>query len=115
MNRRYFLGGGVVALGGCANRTAPVAAVPAPPKPAAVLHLPLVRARVDRMFRITVCVRPFRAAGPRLDVERGGAKTVVTNYGPGGRDRLRRVGVDVGDSGAAGGSESDHLCEGASA
>lgn len=43
-----------------------------------------VRADVDRIFRITVCLRPFRAAGPRLDVERVGNKTVVHNYGHGG-------------------------------
>jgi glycine/D-amino acid oxidase-like deaminating enzyme len=33
---------------------------------------------------VTVCLRPFRAAGPRLDVERVGGKTVVHNYGHGG-------------------------------
>jgi len=38
----------------------------------------------DLIFRITVCVRPFRAAGPRLDVERVGDKTVGHNYGHGG-------------------------------
>ena len=43
-----------------------------------------VRAEVDRIFRITVCLRPFRAAGPRLDVERVGDKTVIHNYGHGG-------------------------------
>jgi glycine/D-amino acid oxidase-like deaminating enzyme len=43
-----------------------------------------VRASVDRIFRVTVCLRPFRAAGPRLEVERVGEKTVVHNYGHGG-------------------------------
>jgi glycine/D-amino acid oxidase-like deaminating enzyme len=43
-----------------------------------------IRAEVDRIFRVTVCLRPFRAAGPRLDVERVGEKTVVHNYGHGG-------------------------------
>jgi glycine/D-amino acid oxidase-like deaminating enzyme len=43
-----------------------------------------IRADVDRIFRITVCLRPFRAAGPRLDVERLGDKLVVHNYGHGG-------------------------------
>jgi glycine/D-amino acid oxidase-like deaminating enzyme len=43
-----------------------------------------VLAEVDRIFRITVCLRPFRAAGPRLDVEKVGDKTVVHNYGHGG-------------------------------
>ena len=90
MNRRDFLGGVAVAgLSGCgikANRasTAPVPAPPAlapydvPPK------LMPIRAHVDRIFRVTVCLRPFRAAGPRLEVERVGDKTVVHNYGHGG-------------------------------
>ena len=43
-----------------------------------------IRAQADRIFRVTVCLRPFRAAGPRLDVERVGEKTVVHNYGHGG-------------------------------
>jgi glycine/D-amino acid oxidase-like deaminating enzyme len=38
----------------------------------------------DDTSRITVCTRPFRNAGPRLDVERLGDKTVVHNYGHGG-------------------------------
>src|SRR5687767_15087711 len=33
---------------------------------------------------ITVCLRPFRAAGPRLDSEMVGDKLVVHNYGHGG-------------------------------
>jgi NADPH-dependent 2,4-dienoyl-CoA reductase/sulfur reductase-like enzyme len=43
-----------------------------------------IRAHVDRIFRITVCLRPFRPAGPRMDVERVGEKVVVHNYGHGG-------------------------------
>jgi D-amino-acid oxidase len=43
-----------------------------------------IRADLDRIFRITVCLRPFRAAGPRQDVERAGDKVVVHNYGHGG-------------------------------
>jgi len=43
-----------------------------------------LRARVDRLFDITVCLRPFRAAGPRLDAEHVGDKLVVHNYGHGG-------------------------------
>jgi glycine/D-amino acid oxidase-like deaminating enzyme len=38
----------------------------------------------DRMTRTTVCTRPFRATGPRLEVEQIGAQTVVHNYGHGG-------------------------------
>jgi glycine/D-amino acid oxidase-like deaminating enzyme len=36
------------------------------------------------LIRITVCTRPFRAAGPRLDVEQLGDKTIFHNYGHGG-------------------------------
>jgi D-amino-acid oxidase len=79
MNRRDFLGGvAMVGLGGCA-RKAKIAA------PSDVLpKLMPIRAEIDRIFRVTVCLRPFRAAGPRLDVERVGDKTVVHNYGHGG-------------------------------
>lgn len=38
----------------------------------------------ERIIRITVCTRPFRATGPRLDVERVGEAMVVHNYGHGG-------------------------------
>lgn len=82
MNRRDFLAGAALAgLTGCAQRTAQVA-TPAPP--VILPKLMPVRAQLDRMFRITVCLRPFRAAGPRLDVERVGEKIVVHNYGHGG-------------------------------
>jgi D-amino-acid oxidase len=86
MNRRDFLASSVAlaGLGGCARRVAPAT-------PSSVLapydRLPAlmpIRAHADRIFRVTVCLRPFRAAGPRLDVERVGDKTVVHNYGHGG-------------------------------
>ncbi|MBI2687311.1 MAG: FAD-binding oxidoreductase [Acidobacteria bacterium] len=87
MNRRDFLGGAAAAasLTGCANRTRSAVAPPAPLAPRDILpKLMPIRADVDRMFRITVCLRPFRAAGPRMDVEKVGEKTVVHNYGHGG-------------------------------
>ena len=50
-----------------------------------------IRARTDRIFDVAVCLRPFRAAGPRLDTERLGDTLVVIgdamvvhNYGHGG-------------------------------
>lgn len=43
-----------------------------------------IRASADRIFRTTVCLRPFRAAGPRIAVEQVGRKRVVHNYGHGG-------------------------------
>jgi hypothetical protein len=54
----------------------------APPAPR--LQLPPLYGGADRITRITVCTRPFRAQGPRLDVEQIGAKTIVHNYGHGG-------------------------------
>src|SRR5260221_13527882 len=55
------------------------------------LVLPRVRAATDRITRITVCTRPFRARGPRLDIEQVGQKNVVHNYGHGG-SRWARAG-----------------------
>ncbi len=52
--------------------------------PASPLDLPRLRASPDRITAITVCTRPFRAAGPRLEVERIGEQTVVHHYGHGG-------------------------------
>src|SRR3984957_15048135 len=52
--------------------------------PAAALQLAPLRASTDRITQITVCTRPFRAQGPRLDVERIGQKVIVHNYGHGG-------------------------------
>jgi glycine/D-amino acid oxidase-like deaminating enzyme len=49
-----------------------------------LLQLAPVRASPDRITRITVCTRPFRAQGPRLDAERIGTKLIVHNYGHGG-------------------------------
>ena len=43
-----------------------------------------IRASEDRLFDITVCLRPFRAAGPRIETEQVGDTLVVHNYGHGG-------------------------------
>src|SRR5215469_5748273 len=43
-----------------------------------------VRAHPDRLFDITVCLRPFRAQGPRIESEQIGGTLVVHNYGHGG-------------------------------
>jgi D-amino-acid oxidase len=85
MYRRDFLGGVAIAsLSGCAPTVRKAAVPPGLPVRRLVPDLIPVRAQVDRIFRVTVCLRPFRAAGPRLDVERVGDKTVVHNYGHGG-------------------------------
>ncbi len=84
MNRRDFMGGTALAaaLTGCAPRVS--TNTPALARAERLPELMPIRAELDRIFRITVCLRPFRAAGPRLDVERVGDKTVVHNYGHGG-------------------------------
>ncbi|MDG2520210.1 FAD-dependent oxidoreductase [Caulobacter segnis] len=71
--------GGLQALGGCATVASQPTSLlmPAP-------GLAPVRARPENIFNITVCSRPFRAAGPRLDAETVGDKLVVHNYGHGG-------------------------------
>ena len=62
----------------------PHATPPAAPAFAPVPPLAAVRASEHRIIDVTVCLRPFRAEGPRLDVEPLGSKTVVHNYGHGG-------------------------------
>ncbi len=99
MKRRTFLrSSGVVAsagalsslgLAGCASdagdmsgsRTTSAQSLPFYDAPGPIVP---IRADFDRIFRITVCLRPFRAAGPRLDVEQLADKIVVHNYGHGG-------------------------------
>jgi glycine/D-amino acid oxidase-like deaminating enzyme len=74
--------GGLATLGACASLPVwPRADLKAP---AASPRLPAVRATPDRLFDLTVCLRPFRAAGPRLETEQVGQALVVHNYGHGG-------------------------------
>jgi glycine/D-amino acid oxidase-like deaminating enzyme len=73
---------GYAGLAGCAS--APAALV-TPTRP---LFQPRYFAPLltdpGRISRITVCTRPFRAAGPRIEAETVGDKRVVHNYGHGG-------------------------------
>jgi glycine/D-amino acid oxidase-like deaminating enzyme len=91
MDRRDFLkkaGVGLTSTSALALAGAESTPVPAPGCPnvsaANPLSLPLVRAQIDRIIAITVCTRPFRAQGPRIETERLGRKTIVHNYGHGG-------------------------------
>jgi len=43
-----------------------------------------MQVRTDRIIDISVCTRPFRAAGPRIEAQQIGRQTVVHNYGHGG-------------------------------
>lgn len=81
MERRDFLkaAGAALALGSLSACRTPGLGDAQP-----ILQLPRLRVGVDRITRLTVCTRPFRAHGPRTDVEKIGAKTVVHNYGHGG-------------------------------
>jgi hypothetical protein len=87
-DRRRVLGGlaalGGLGLSGCATRLAPALPTLALGRDDPALHLARLRARADRIFEISVCLRPFRAAGPRLDAETIGDTLVVHNYGHGG-------------------------------
>src|SRR5688572_5617140 len=81
LDRRLALFGGLAGLSACAAppRALPgLSALDVPPR------LMPVRAHMRRVFDITVCSRPFRAAGPRLDTEMLGDTLVVHNYGHGG-------------------------------
>jgi glycine/D-amino acid oxidase-like deaminating enzyme len=77
--RRLLAGAGAAALlgtlPGCGATNLGARRRPAAP----MLELAPIRASSDRIMRISVCTRPFRAEGPRLDVEQ-----VVHNYGHGG-------------------------------
>jgi D-amino-acid oxidase len=46
--------------------------------------LPRFLPSVDRITGITVCSRPFRAAGPRIELEKIGLQNIVHSYGHGG-------------------------------
>src|SRR5579863_10115460 len=78
--RREFLAGigatAIAGLSGCA---------PAIRRPqSSQLELPPLRLAPDRISAITVCTRPFRAQGPRLEAQRLADKTVIHHYGHGG-------------------------------
>ena len=89
LDRRRILQGsaslaglGVLGLAGCATSEKP--ATSGLPAYDVIPPLAPIRADASRLFDITVCLRPFRAAGPRLDTEQIGHTLVVHNYGHGG-------------------------------
>jgi hypothetical protein len=90
MDRRSFLRAAAsvagLGMGACTRRVpvlTPAAASPLPFYDALAPIIP-IRAHIDRIFRVTVCLRPFRAVGPRIETERLGDKLIVHNYGHGG-------------------------------
>jgi glycine/D-amino acid oxidase-like deaminating enzyme len=60
------------------------AQTPVTPSPLRTPALLPIRLTPDEIVRTTVCLRPFRAAGPRIETEVIGRKIVVHNYGHGG-------------------------------
>ena len=79
------LGGlGASSLAGCVTGAASSPALLTPTPRFIVPPLAPMNLRADRITRMTVCLRPFRAAGPRIEAERIGDKRVVHNYGHGG-------------------------------
>lgn len=83
LHRRMVLAGlGVAGLAGCAASPTTLVAARRPGflRPG----LAPLSTHPERLSRITVCTRPFRAAGPRIEAEAVGDKRVVHNYGHGG-------------------------------
>jgi glycine/D-amino acid oxidase-like deaminating enzyme len=84
LDRRRVLqgaaGAGLIGLSACAG----VPGTRGPGLLPAQSRLAPIRASADRLFDVTVCLRPFRAKGPRLDVEQIGDTLIVHNYGHGG-------------------------------
>ncbi len=83
-NAAGFGGLGLVGLSGCATSGAIAGSGLEARGRSPFADLAPIRARPDRMFDITVCLRPFRAQGPRLDAEQIGDSLIVHNYGHGG-------------------------------
>lgn len=83
---------GLVPLSGCASATQPLTGpAPGPSSRSTLVRPgfvtpPFGRLRTDpgRLSRITVCLRPFRHQGPRIEAESLGDKRIVHNYGHGG-------------------------------
>nr|WP_047165457.1 FAD-dependent oxidoreductase [Sphingomonas sp. Y57] len=85
MDRRHFLLRSAVGLGAAGLiGSGRLMAQAAQPLFDPIPPVTPIRASPDRIFRITVCLRPFRAVGPRIEAEELGRKRVVHNYGHGG-------------------------------
>jgi glycine/D-amino acid oxidase-like deaminating enzyme len=99
MQRRHFLGSAGASLAALSASTAlpfssalaqtaapAVAANDSPPQPGFATRQPLapVLARPERIIDVSVCTRPFRAQGPRIEAQRLGHQTIIHNYGHGG-------------------------------
>lgn len=82
LQRRQFFGAAPAAL---AALSAPSLALAAEPRGfASVPPVYPMRASADRIVDIRVCLRPFRAQGPRIEAEHRHGKAIVHQYGHGG-------------------------------
>ncbi|WP_267226408.1 FAD-dependent oxidoreductase [Dyella silvae] len=86
MERRQFLrqAGATLAVASTAGLAACAGQPSRPVSTGRALSLAPIRASTDRITGVYVCTRPFRAAGPRIEMQKLGAKTIVHNYGHGG-------------------------------
>ncbi|MEC7689552.1 MAG: FAD-dependent oxidoreductase [Pseudomonadota bacterium] len=89
MQRRRFLQGSAglassVALGACVSSSQSSSGKLHTGLPVQMPPLKRIEARPDRIITMNVCTRPFRAQGPRIELEKAGAKSIVHNYGHGG-------------------------------
>ncbi|SEM09475.1 Glycine/D-amino acid oxidase [Pseudoxanthomonas sp. GM95] len=93
MHRRHFLrSAGALAAAASSGALLAQTSTPTPSANALPGQLPFaparplapIIARADRVVAVTVCTRPFRAQGPRIEAERIGRRTVVHQYGHGG-------------------------------
>jgi len=82
--RRLLQAAGAATLVPLTARAATTPPSPALAWPDRIPPLAPIRARSDRLFDLTVCLRPFRAQGPRIEAEHVGHALVVHNYGHGG-------------------------------
>jgi glycine/D-amino acid oxidase-like deaminating enzyme len=78
MDRRHFIAHASAVWAGIASAADEHAAF-APPA-----ALAPIRARVDRIIDVSVCTRPFRAQGPRIEAQTLRQQTLIHNYGHGG-------------------------------
>lgn len=84
LTRRHLLASALGAAGvGCA----PVRLVDERPGPSGAYGFGALQPldlSIGNFTKITVCTRPFRPSGPRLEAQAVGGKTVIHNYGHGG-------------------------------
>jgi len=93
MHRRQFIGGTSATLASLSSipfasaiSAQEVSLSPPADRPAfaPLPALAAIRATPDRIIDVSVCTRPFRAEGPRIEAQQFRHQTVIHNYGHGG-------------------------------